>query len=291
LIFRDSLVPMPRPTNPPAPQAGIDSSLILRILQVGVACCFVGHGAFGVITKAAWLPYFGVAGIEPAVAWELMPWVGWMDIAIGVAVLLRPSRALLAWAVVWTVWTALLRPLSGESFWETLERGGNYGAPLAWLWLVGLGGPWFARLGFSSASLTGANRRSTRWVMRICVTLLLCGHAGYGLLLHKGSLAHHYAALGLPDPSGWVPLIGAAEFLLGAAVLFRPTAKLLLAVAVWKIATELLYPISGSPFWEFIERFGSYTVPLAFALVLRLDRCLSLKSDPRPSPTTQVSSC
>ena len=32
-------------------------------LRIGAAACFIGHGAFGFITKAAWLPYFGVIGI------------------------------------------------------------------------------------------------------------------------------------------------------------------------------------------------------------------------------------
>ena len=32
-------------------------------LRIGAAACFIGHGAFGIITKAAWLPYFAVVGI------------------------------------------------------------------------------------------------------------------------------------------------------------------------------------------------------------------------------------
>ena len=38
------------------------------ILRVAVAGCFIGHGAFGIITKAAWVPYFAIFGI-PA-AWD-----------------------------------------------------------------------------------------------------------------------------------------------------------------------------------------------------------------------------
>ena len=29
-----------------------------RVLRVTGGLCFIGHGAWGVITKAAWLPYF-----------------------------------------------------------------------------------------------------------------------------------------------------------------------------------------------------------------------------------------
>jgi len=33
------------------------------ILRVAVAACFIGHGAFGLMTKAAWVPYFTIFGI------------------------------------------------------------------------------------------------------------------------------------------------------------------------------------------------------------------------------------
>ena len=36
------------------------------ILRVAVAACFIGHGAFGIITKTAWLPYFAIFGIPEA---------------------------------------------------------------------------------------------------------------------------------------------------------------------------------------------------------------------------------
>ena len=44
-------------------------------------------------------------------------------------------------------------------------------------------------------------------------------------------------------------------------------ACLLIAIAVWKIGTEALFPIAGAPIWEFIERGGSYAAPLALALL------------------------
>ena len=61
-------------------------------LRLGAACCFIGHGAFGFITKAAWLPYFGVVGIPEAWAWSLMPLVGAVDVLAGMAILFRPAR-------------------------------------------------------------------------------------------------------------------------------------------------------------------------------------------------------
>jgi len=116
------------------------------ILQTGVALCFIGHGAFGLITKQAWVPYFGVAGISEAWAWKLMPWIGAMDVAVGFLAFIWPCRALFVWAALWTVWTALLRPLAGQGWPEFFERAGNYGVPISILVLIGVRGGWFARL-------------------------------------------------------------------------------------------------------------------------------------------------
>jgi hypothetical protein len=49
------------------------------LLRLGVVGCFIGHGAYGLLTKEAWIPYFGVVGIDHAWAYRLMPWVGAMD--------------------------------------------------------------------------------------------------------------------------------------------------------------------------------------------------------------------
>src|SRR5258705_38138 len=68
--------------NPPAAESAGEGTQLLWILRTGVAMCFLGHGAFGLITKKAWLPYFAVAGIPESSAWAMMPWIGTMDVAI-----------------------------------------------------------------------------------------------------------------------------------------------------------------------------------------------------------------
>src|SRR5690348_6886635 len=107
-------------------------------LRIGSAMCFIGHGAFGFITKAAWLPYFGVVGIPEPLAWTLMPLIGAVDVTAGMAVLFAPRALPLIYMSVWALWTALLRPLSGESAFEAIERAGNYGVPLAMLLMTAL---------------------------------------------------------------------------------------------------------------------------------------------------------
>src|SRR5689334_22016399 len=111
-------------------------------LRIGAGACFIGHGAFGIITKAAWVPYFGFVGIPADVAYQLMPIIGAVDIAIGLSVWFSPRPIVLAYMAVWAAWTALLRPLTGESVFEAIERAGNYGVPLALLLLTGIPRAW-----------------------------------------------------------------------------------------------------------------------------------------------------
>ncbi len=122
-------------------------------------------------------------------------------------------------------------------------------------------------------------------MLRGVTITLLVGHAGLGLFSHKLGLAHHYAALGLADPADFVPAVGAFEFLLAGFVLLAPRPELLLAVAAWKLATESLFLIAGAPFWEIVERFGSYAAPLALAALLLRARTECPVAAPIPTQT------
>jgi hypothetical protein len=104
---------------------------IYYTLRIACAMCFIGHGAFGIITKEVWCNYFGVAGIGHDMSYTLMPYVGAMDIIMGLLIVFYPVRIVFAWLVTWGITTAMMRPLSGEPFAEFIERAGNYGAPLA----------------------------------------------------------------------------------------------------------------------------------------------------------------
>ena len=65
------------------------------VLRIALCCEFMGHGAFGVLRKEAWIPYFQLFGIPAAWAWHLLPVVGSVDIALGTLVLVAPIRAAL----------------------------------------------------------------------------------------------------------------------------------------------------------------------------------------------------
>ena len=238
------------------------------VLRLGAALCFIGHGAFGFLTKAAWIPYFGVAGIPEPWAYRLMPLVGAVDVMAGMAVLFAPRGWPLVYMTVWATWTALLRPLAGESVFETLERAGNYGVPLALLTLTAMPRS-VAALGtlLDRASAEEAALARTRQALKWTTVLLLVGHGALGIA-DKALLATHHTTIGLPTST--TVLVGWFEIVLALALAVRPMAGLLIFVAAWKLATEFLFVTAGAPIWEFVERAGSYAAPLALALLTRV---------------------
>ena len=232
-------------------------------LRIGAAACFIGHGAFGVITKEAWLPYFAVFGIGRDLAYTLMPVVGSIDIAAGVLVLLSPRPIGLLYMAIWGFMTALLRPLAGESVFETLERAGNYGVPLALLTMFSVGG--IRGLLTPAPHRRAVNRELLGRVLLWSTATLLFAHGALQAFTRKPLFATLYGAVGFPATV--TPAIGYAEMAAALAVLIAPVPALLIAIAVWKVATETLFPMSGSPVWEFVERGGSYTAPIALVLL------------------------
>lgn len=247
---------------------GGDAVALHWILRIGVVTCFVGHGAFGIITKKAWVPYFGVWGVPESWAWMLMPLVGAVDISIGILTLFRPLPAVLLWMVFWGFQTACLRPLSGEPVWEFLERAGNFGVPLALLWTADrLRSPrdWVSPV--HPVSLDSPRARQVGWILRLTTAALLIGHGGFGAVMQKAEWARYFAVLGLGEAAvarlDLIDLTGMFEIALGLAILARSWSGLLVLAFAWKIGSEWLRVLAGEPTWEFIERGGSYAAPLA----------------------------
>ncbi len=229
--------------------------------------CLIGHGAFGIITKAVWAKYLGVAGIGQDTAYQLMPVIGVADILLGISLLLYPIRAVAGWLVIWGFATAAMRPLSGEPFAELIERAGNFGAPLALLVLCtpakGVAS-WFQRMhapqGMSVYKLSQVLR-----VLRAAAFLLLAGH-GWLNLIGKEGLLSQYAALGFTDAKQVALIVGIIELAAACIIAFRPVRPFVLAVLIWKMTTEMFYPQWG--FFEWVERGGSYGVLLAIWFAL-----------------------
>jgi hypothetical protein len=233
-------------------------------LRIASAMCFIGHGAFGIITKPIWCNYFAVFGIGHDLAYRIMPLVGTVDILLGLSLLFYPLRAVAGWLVCWGIVTASLRPLSGESFGELIERAGNYGAPLALLLLSkDSGRSWWSKISAQPHPDVKTMQR-VAWCLRIVVFLLLVGH-GWLNLIEKKALLQQYTSLGFSNPANVARMAGAFELLAALAVLIKPVRPLLLAFFIWKMATELFYPHWG--LFEWVERGGSYGCLLALWLV------------------------
>src|SRR5262249_26011600 len=236
------------------------------LLRLGVIGCFLGHGACGVLTKAAWVPYFGVVGIDRAWAYRLMPGIGLMDLGLGLTMAVVPLPIVLLHLTVWGLWTAALRPLAGEAVWECVERAGNYGVPLAFLVLVGIPRglrSWFTPVWPSDTSpLTADPARVMHGVLRVTSFFLVLGHGALGALDTKRALTAHYASIGLQHVTlGGLTLtqmVGGVEIVLAIVVLVAPLPSLLLGICLWKMGTETLFMTSGSLPFEWIERAGSY---------------------------------
>lgn len=114
------------------------------ILRAGLAIVFFTHGleAYGqapvfidlILGSARNL--CGTSLSEP-VAIKLLHLIAWVDFAVAVLVLARPSRPLLGWLFFWGLVTALSRPiaLGFGSYPEVLLRASHFLAPIA-LWLL-----------------------------------------------------------------------------------------------------------------------------------------------------------
>jgi hypothetical protein len=244
------------------------------LLRIGVAIEYLGHGWAGLSRSRAWLPYYDLFGISADFAIDhLMYITGTVDITVGLLILIWPARILLLHATVWGVFTALLRPTVGEGWWEFLERGGNYGMPLALLIMAGWGGwslrRWLQRVD-APAAIADNTLIAVHWAMRGGLALLLIGHGGFGAFENKPYWYDFFNLFSIThstvDSANLMVLVGGFEILLGLAVLIRPQRSLLLFVLVWKVGTELLRPLVGQEWFQFVERDGDYVLPIALII-------------------------
>lgn len=116
------------------------------------------------------------------------------------------------------------------------------------------------------------------WLLRLATAGAFIGHGGYGAIVDKPVLYRHYSQLGpsvdtLRDYS-LVAAAGWFEIALGLIVLLWPIRALLLVMAAYKIGEEFLFPLSGMAAWEFVERWSSYTAPIALLVVRGWPRTL-----------------
>ncbi len=108
------------------------------VLRLAVAGEFIGHGVFALQGRPAWVEWFSIFGISDVGTATTLLWlIGLMDVLLAVLILIKPVRLALLWMAFWGFWTALMRPIAGDSIFEFVERWANWGAPLALLLLLG----------------------------------------------------------------------------------------------------------------------------------------------------------
>ena len=269
-------------------------------LRITVALCFIGHGTWGLITKSGWLPFFASQGIDPELAWKLQPCVGAFDIAMALLLLRRSNRAILIWMFLWALWTAMLRPLAGNlekvrvegewtvqireearpdktQTWEFWERAGNWGPPFM---LLVMGGAFSVRRrdlleGYEEPEIKESTIDSIFFLCKLCLALLLIGHAGFGFVVQKQMLIDHWQSIGVNADQDFIAQIGYAEFALGIIIFVAPVRPLIFFALGWKLFTEFLYvpadTVKGMGVvnvFEWIERWGDYGIPLAMLYIL-----------------------
>lgn len=113
------------------------------ILRIGVFGIFFGHGIWALSIKQGWFGYFTALGIAETSIPALLTIIGVMDVLVGLTVLWRPYKFVLAWAILWSFATAAIRPATAMEplfsgffsieLMDLIERFGNFMMPLALL--------------------------------------------------------------------------------------------------------------------------------------------------------------
>lgn len=102
------------------------------LLRLGVAGEFVGHGLLAIEGKKDWIGWISqMIHVDTSTATTLLLLIGISDLIVALIVLVKPINPVLLWAAAWGFWTALLRPLVGQSVLDFIERSANWAAPLA----------------------------------------------------------------------------------------------------------------------------------------------------------------
>lgn len=232
---------------------------IIRILRITVACCFIGHGMWGLVSKPGWLPFFTIFSIPEDIALRLMPFIGTIDILVGIAILFLSNKYLLYWTIFWTVFTALLRPLASMGFFEFLERAGNYGPTIALMLCLLSKGP------------IDEVFRKVEKILRASLFFLLIGHAGLAII-QQPVLLQNLNHLGYPTHQTGLYIFAGFEALLAFTVLIKPRLTgLMFFILLFKLFIESIYPLRGIPYdiFETIERMGDYLIPLVLYIIYK----------------------
>ena len=110
-----------------------NTKLLEWALRIGIFGEFLGHGVFALQGKEGLFKYFNAVGVNDVASIKsILLFVGILDVALAVLVLVKPIRGVLLWMALWGLWTAMIRwPVGPDPIWDFFERWANWGAPLA----------------------------------------------------------------------------------------------------------------------------------------------------------------
>ncbi len=115
-----------------------------------------------------------------------------------------------------------------------------------------------------------SSEKRIEWVLRVAVAGEFLGHGVFALQGKAQWIAWVSQLTGVDAglAAQLLLLVGSADLLIAAIVLFRPFKVVLLWAAIWGFWTALLRPIVGEPVWDFVERWANWGAPLALLLLL-----------------------
>lgn len=116
----------------------IDKKRIEFIARIGVFATFISHGFLAFNINPNWIKLITCFGFSEIQARFLMPIIGVIDIFVAFIILLYPIRIVVFWAIFWTFFTALSRPIAGLGYIEFVERFANWILPLVLLLSQGI---------------------------------------------------------------------------------------------------------------------------------------------------------
>ncbi|MEM0896808.1 MAG: hypothetical protein AAGJ79_07960 [Verrucomicrobiota bacterium] len=127
--------------EPALSEAKVD--VVFFLLRIALASLLIGHAGFGFAAeKQMLIDHWQSIGINADVNFIRM--VGYFELGLGVAVFCAPIVPLLWFALVWKLFTEFLYvpadTVTGKGFlniFEWIERWGDYGVPLAMLYIQG----------------------------------------------------------------------------------------------------------------------------------------------------------
>lgn len=106
------------------------NQIIEKTSRLGVFGTFLGHGIVAVTVNPKWIPLLTYVGFTEIQAIQIMPFIGYLDILVAVIILFYPNRYIVYWAIFWAFLTAIIRPISGQSVLEFIERSANWVLPI-----------------------------------------------------------------------------------------------------------------------------------------------------------------